>query len=490
MIKKPVRSKSGITPLTVVLKPRKCDHGTCIYCPGGEHVPQSYTDKSPAIMRAMSLKYDVREQVRARLKVLKDMGHPTEKIELIIIGGTFLQYPFDYQYDYVKGCYDTLNEKESGDLEEAKKINETARHRIVAMCIENRPDNCGPEDIKRLMGFGCTRVEIGVQILDDEVYEKTNRGHRIIDVVEATKRLKDAGFKVGYHIMPGLPYSNPEKDFEKFKLVFEDLRFRPDQLKIYPCQIVEDSPLALIYEKIGYVPYSNGVIKELLIKMFKIIPDYCRVMRVMREIPKEKMKAEAASTSMRGEIQKELKDSGIKEIRMREIGFQGDDVNLKTKLKVIEYEASEGKEYFLEAVNEDDVLFGLLRLRVVKTPANPLPDQLATSHESSNENNSLYHEIARPPRPKREVISKNKIAIVRELHVYGQALNLGEKGDSLQRAQHKGLGKMFMEEAEKIAMKDGCKEIKVISGVGVREYYRKLGYELDDKGYMVKFLKS
>ena len=471
--KKPVRSKSGITPLTVVVKPRKCDHGTCIYCPGGEHVPQSYTDKSPAIMRALALKYDVREQVKARLRVLKDMGHPTEKIELIIIGGTFLQYPVDYQYDYIKGCYDILNEIDSKDLEEAKKINETAKHRVVAMCIENRPDNCSPEDIKRLMEFGCTRVEIGVQILDDEIYKKTNRGHKIIDVVDATRRLKDAGFKIGYHIMPGLPYSNPEKDLEKFKLVFEDSRFRPDQLKIYPCQIVEDSPLALMYEKIGYKPYSNEVIKELLIKMFKIIPDYCRVMRVMREIPKEKMKVEAASTSMRGEIQKELKDSGIKEIRMREIGFQGKDVDLKTNLKIIEYEASEGKEYFLEAVNNDDVLFGLLRLRV-----------------------------------------KNKTAIVRELHVYGQALNLGEKGDlasqgstpkgrenlfeapreckdihSLQRAQHKGLGKMFMEEAEKIALKDGCREIKVISGVGVREYYRKLRYVLDDDGYMVKNFK-
>jgi elongator complex protein 3 (tRNA carboxymethyluridine synthase) len=443
--KKPVRSKSGITPLTVVLKPKKCDHGTCIYCPGGDFVPQSYTNKSPAIMRAMSLKYNIREQVKSRLDSLIKMGHPTEKIELIFIGGTFLQYPVDYQYECVKDCYDVLNGKKSKTLDNAKKLNEKAKHRVVAFCIENRPDNCSEQDIDRMREFGCTRVEIGVQILCNLVYKKTNRGHTIKDVVDATQRLKDAGFKVGYHIMPGIPFSNPKKDLTKFKLIFKDERFRPDQLKLYPCQIVESSPLAENYKKIGYVPYTNAQTKDILKKMFKIIPEYCRVMRVMREIPKEKMKVEAASTSMRGELHKELKDSGIKEIRMREIGFQ-EDVDLKTKLKIIEYKASKGHEYFLEIVNKDDVLFGLLRLRI-----------------------------------------KDKKAIVRELHVYGQSLVLGEKGKI---SQHKGLGKMLMNEAEKIAKKQGCKELNVISGVGVREYYRKLGYELEKSKseFMVKSL--
>ncbi len=445
--KKPVRSKSGITPLTVVLKPKKCDHGTCIYCPGGDFVPQSYTDKSPAIMRAMALKYDIKKQVKVRLDSLIAMGHPTEKIELIFIGGTFLQYPVDYQYECVKSCYDVLNGKKSKTLKKAKELNEKAKHRVVAFCIENRPDNCSDEDIARMREFGCTRVEIGVQILSDLIYKKTNRGHTVKDVVEATQRLKDAGFKIGYHIMPGIPYSNPKKDLEKFKLIFKDERFRPDQLKLYPCQIVESSPLAKSYKKIKYKPYTNSQTKSLLKKMFKVIPEYCRVMRVMREIPKEKMKVEAASTSMRGDLHKELKDSGIKEIRMREIGFQNmEDVDLKTKLKIIKYNASNGKEYFLEIVNKDDVLFGLLRLRI-----------------------------------------KNKKAMIRELHVYGQSLVLGEKGKI---SQHKGLGKMLMKEAEKIAKKVGCKDIKVISGVGVREYYRNLGYSLDESWgeYMVKFL--
>ena len=219
-LKKPVRSGSGVTPLTVVLKPRKCNHGTCIYCPGGDYVPQSYTDKSPAIMRALTFDFDVRKQVQSRLDALIRMGHPTEKIELIIIGGTFLQYPFNYQYDYVKGCYEVLNGVESKDLKEAQKINETAKHRVVAMCIENRPDNCSVEEIRLMRDFGATRVEIGVQILDNEIYKKTGRGHTIKEVIEASQRLKDAGFKVGYHIMPGLPYSNVKKDIEKFKIRF------------------------------------------------------------------------------------------------------------------------------------------------------------------------------------------------------------------------------------------------------------------------------
>lgn len=451
-IKKPVRSKSGITPLTVVLKPKKCDHGTCIYCPGGDDVPQSYTDKSPAIMRAMALHYDIREQVKARLKSLIGMGHPTEKIELIIIGGTFLQYPDDYKYDYIKGCYDVLNGVDSKTLKEAQTLNETAEHRIVAMCIENRPDNCSEKDIRQMREFGATRIEIGVQILNDEVYKKTNRGHTVQDVVDSTKRLRDAGFKIGYHIMPGMPYSNPELDMQSFDLLFNDPRFKPDQLKLYPCQIVEDSPLAHMYEKIGYKPYSNELIKEILTKMLKLIPGYCRVMRMMREIPKEKMKVEAASTSMRGDIQRDLDKEGIKEIRMREIGFRGSDVNLDTKLKIMEYDAADGKEFFLEVVNENDVLFGLLRLRY----------------------------------PSKDVFLEELkgCAIIRELHVYGQALKLGEEGD---RAQHKGMGKELMKKAEEMAKKDGYKKIAVISGVGVKGYYEKLGYKKVGT-YMIKEL--
>ncbi|MDP2672562.1 MAG: tRNA uridine(34) 5-carboxymethylaminomethyl modification radical SAM/GNAT enzyme Elp3 [Nanoarchaeota archaeon] len=446
-IKKPVRSISGVTPLTVVLAPRKCNHGTCIYCPGGESVPQSYTDKSPAIMRAMKLKYEPYEQVKVRLNVLKLMKHPTDKIEIIILGGTFLQYPRKYKYNFIKKIFDALNGKSSKDLQEAKKINETAEHRCVAMCIENRPDNCTDKDIKEMLEFGATRVEIGVQMPDDKIYKKTNRGHTIQDVVEATERLKNAGFKLGYHIMPGLPGSDKEKDLRLFKKIFQDEKFRPDQLKIYPCQIIKDSPLAKTYKLIGYTPYNEKETKEILIKMMKIIPDYCRVMRMMREFPKEKLIEGTEKLDLRKDIEEEFRNKGLKirEIRMREIGFNKKNLNFDVKIKIIEYPASNGKEYFLEFTNKEDILFGLLRLRIF-----------------------------------------NKTAIIRELHIYGQALNLGEEGAE---SQHIGLGKRLMKKAEEIVKKNKCKEIKVISGVGVRKYYKKLGYKLDDEGvYMVKDL--
>jgi len=322
-VKKPVRTISGVTPLTVVLKPRKCNHGTCIYCPGGEYVPQSYTDKSPAVMRALALGFDPYEQVKNRLNVLHAMGHPTDKIELIVLGGTFLQYDIDYQYWFVKRCFDAMNGKDAKNLDEAKKINEKAEHRCVAMCIENRPDNCSPEEIKRMLEFGATRVEIGVQMPDDELYRKTNRGHSVQDVINATRNLKNAGFKLGYHIMPGLPGSNPKKDITLFKKIFSDSSFRPDQLKIYPCQVVQDSPLAKIYKLINYKPYTEKQTKEILTKMMTIIPEYCRVMRMIREFPKEKMVEGLTKLDLRKDVEEELRVTGQKigEIRMREVGF-------------------------------------------------------------------------------------------------------------------------------------------------------------------------
>jgi len=444
-LKKPVRTISGVTPLTVVISPRKCNHGTCIYCPGGEKVPQSYTDKSPAIMRALALNFNPYEQVKNRLTVLKNMGHPTDKIEIIILGGTFLQYPLDYQYNFIKRCYDGLNGRNSKNLEEAKKINETAEHRCIAMCIENRPDNCSDEEIKRMLDFGCTRVEIGVQMPDDKLYKKTNRGHSVKDVIEATRKLKDAGFKVGYHIMPGLPGSDFKKDLRMFKKIFSDKKFRPDQLKIYPCQVVSDSPLEKTYKSMKFIPYSEEQARKIITKMMTIIPDYCRVMRVMREFPKEKMIAGIEKLDLRKDLEIEIRNKGtkIKEIRMREIGFnKNTDENVK--LKIIKYDASNGKEFFLEFVNDEDILFGLLRLR----------------------------------------ISRGK-SIVRELHIYGRAVKLGEKSGL--NSQHKGIGKLLMEKAEEITRQNKIKKISVISGIGVREYYKKIGYELEGN-YMVKGL--
>ena len=458
-VKKPTRSISGITPLTVVLKPRKCEHGTCIFCPGGDYVPQSYTDKSPAIMRALAWAFDPYKQVQARLKTLKAMNHPTEKIELIVLGGTFLQYDLEYQYYFIKRCFDALNGKDADNLKQAKKINEIAEHRCVAMCTENRPDNCSGKEIKRMREFGATRVELGVQILDDDIYKKINRGHSVQDVIEATKKLKDAGFKVGYHIMPGLPGSNIEKDITLFKQVFNDDRYRPDQLKLYPCQIVADSPLAKIHKLIKYKPYDEKQTRYVLSEMIKIIPRYCRVMRVMREFPQEYTIQGVKRLDLRKDLEKQFRDENIRldEIRYREIGFvlkHGEKVSSDLNLNILEYNASKGKEFFLEIVNKNDILFGLLRLR--------FPD-------------------------KKGIILKElkNCALIRELHVYGQALNIGEKSEK--DSQHQGFGKWLMEKSEGIAKKAGYKKIAVISGVGVREYYKKLGYKLEGE-YMVKEL--
>jgi elongator complex protein 3 len=443
-IRKPTKTISGITPVAVMLPPRACEHGTCLYCPSLD-VPQSYTPKSPVVMRASEVNYDSYKQVKARIKAFEVMNHPTDKIELIIMGGTFLEYPQKFQYEFIKKCYDALNEKQSRTLEAAQKLNEKAKHRCVALCVETRPDEC-IKYIKQMRDFGVTRVELGVQMPDDKIYKIIKRGHTVKDVIDATRELKNAGFKVGYHIMPGLPSSNPKKDLQLFKKLFSDERFKPDQLKIYPCQVIKGSKLEEIYWKKKYKPYTKEQLEKLLTEMLKIVPRYCRVMRIMREIPPDYLIAGTTRIDLRKDVEEKLRKNKneIKEIRFREIGFNNKEINEKLKLKITKYKASSRDEYFLEIVNDDDILFGLLRLRIVDDKS-----------------------------------------IIRELHVYGQSLKLGEEGNL---GQHTGLGKWLMSEAEKISQKEKCKKIFVISGIGVREYYRKLGYKLEDS-YMVKSIE-
>ena len=454
-MRKPTKTISGVTPLAVVLKPMKCKHGTCLFCPT-LNVPQSYTPLSPAIMRAREANYEPYKQIKSRLKAFVAMGHSTDKIELIVLGGTFLDYPIKYQKEFILECYNALNNKKSKTIEDAQRLNEKSKHRCIALCLETRPDSCSKKDIKRMLEFGCTRIELGVQCTDDKIYNLVKRGHKVIDVVKATQLLKDAGFKIGYHMMPGLPGSNFKKDIEMFKQLFSDERFKPDQIKIYPTQVIAGSKLVKIYNEGKYLPYTDKELIELLINIKKDIPRYVRIMRVMREIPPDYTIAGTYRIDLRKILPEEMKKRKIKCkcIRCREIGFairERENINQKLILKKIAYNASNGKEYFLEFVNDKDILFALLRLRI-------------------------------PNKPFTKGIDK-KTLIVRELHVYGPAVEIG-KSDK-KAIQHFGLGKKLMLEAEKIAKSNKLKKIAVISGVGVRNYYRDLGYK--SKGtYLVK----
>ncbi|NPE26747.1 tRNA uridine(34) 5-carboxymethylaminomethyl modification radical SAM/GNAT enzyme Elp3 [Methanococcoides sp. SA1] len=452
-IRKPTKTLSGVTPVAVMLPPRPCPHGACLYCPT-HNAPQSYTPQSPAVLRARECDYDPKKQIQVRLKSLQAMGHPTEKIELIIMGGTFLSYPEKFQKSFVKSCYDAMNRRASKSLDHAKQINETALHRCIALCIETRPDFCTPKHIKDMLNFGATRVEIGVQAIDDKIYKKVNRGHTVQDVIDATKRLKQAGFKVGYHLMPGIPGSNPKKDIKMFKKIFKSKDFKPDQIKIYPCQVLKGAGIENLYYGGEYCPYTKEQTAEIIRKMLKLTPRYCRIMRIMREIPPHYLIAGTKNIDMRHDIERHLNKGKekIQEIRFREIGLalrDGIKINTKIFLKTTKYKASGATEYFIEITNPQNILFGLIRLR----------------------------------------LEKNSPATIRELHVYGQALTLDSRLSTLDHAQHKGLGKQLMQEAEKIAKKKGNKKIRVISGIGVREYYKKLGYQLDkEKIYMEKEL--
>jgi elongator complex protein 3 len=448
------RTISGVTPVAVMTRPLKCP-GQCVFCPTYQSIPQSYTPESPAVLRAIRCDYDAVKQVRSRLKALSDMGHPTDKIELIVMGGTFLAYPEDYQYRFIKDCLDGLNGQESASLEEAKKINETARHRCTGMCIETRPDWCRQEEIERMLAFGATRVELGVQILDDEIYRLTRRGHRVEDVVRATARLRENGFKVHYHWMPGLPGSTPEHDLELSRVLFEDERFRPDGLKLYPTMVVEGTELEKWYREDRYQPYEISTMVNLMVDIKSIVPKYVRISRVLRDIPAKFITA-GCKDSLRGVVKQRMKQKGIecRCIRCREYGHrarEGREIG-PPKLVRLDYAASGGREIFLSFEDGAETLFGLLRLRL-----KPNPETGETS------------------------------AVIRELHVYGPEVPLAEQKEGA--TQHKGLGKALLLEAERIAAEEfQARQMKILSGIGAREYYRtEFGYSLEG-AYMVKEL--
>ncbi len=464
-MRKITRTISGVTPVAVMTRPLQCP-GNCVYCPTFPETPRSYTPRSPAVLRARGCDFDAGEQVKLRLRILTGMGHPTDKIELIVMGGTFLAYPEDYQYMFIKGCYDALNGVESATLAEAKQINEKAVHRCTGLCIETRPDWCKQEQIDRMLDFGATRVELGVQTLDDEIYRLVRRGHTVEDVVKATRLLREHAFKVHYHWMPGLPGSTPEKDLSLSEQLFNDERFRPDGLKIYPTMVVEGTELEQWFREGRYHPYPDETMTALVAGIKAIVPPYVRISRVLRDIPSQFIVG-GLKESMRDVVKQRMKQLGTecRCIRCREYGHRVRTGSRPGQPLLVrkDYEASAGKEIFLSFEDAEETLFGLLRLRIQTKPLAGLGQPAGSP-----------------------------AALIRELHIYGPELPLKEhpptEGPAV--AQHKGLGKALLAEAERIAREEfQATQIAVLSGVGAREYYRtESGYSLQ-ADYMVKALK-
>lgn len=449
---KPTRTLSGVSTIAIMTKPMGCP-GKCIYCPSSKIAAKSYTGFEPSAMRARLNDYDSYKIVKNRLAQLQAVGHSTSKNEVIIQGGTFTALPWDYQCNFIKRAFDAFNNKTAKTLEEAQKINETSPNRVVSLIIETRPDFCGREEIQKLLQLGATRVELGLQSVYDNVLRIICRGHDLRECKRAIRELKDAGFKVDLHIMLGLPGSSKKKDIEMFRILFEDEELRPDGLKIYPTAVLEGTILHQMWKQGIYKPITEKYIIDVLTEAkAKYIPPYVRIKRIMRDIPGNLVKAGYERLNLREFVQEQLHKKGLacRCIRCREIGQKYKNEGRlpgKVQLKVIEYPASEGKEYFISFEDtKQDILLGFARLRIT-----------------------------------------NNKALLRELHIYGEVSPLKPMELTKAAVQHKGLGKKLLAEAEKLAKENNRKELFVLSGVGVRDYYRKLGYKLDGF-YMLKKL--
>ena len=449
LVKKPTRTISGVAVVAVMTSPHDCPHGRCSFCPGGvqNDSPQSYTGKEPAARRAGRNRFDPWMQVTDRVTQLTEIGHKTDKIDLIIMGGTFTSREPDYQEWFVRRCFDALNGTDSETLEEAQRLNEVSEHRCVGLTVETRPDVFTSEQIERVMSFGATRVELGVQILDDDVLAGVDRGHGTAEVRRCTRECKEHGLKICYHIMPGLPGSSPENDLRCFRRIFDDPAYRPDMLKFYPVLVVAGTKLYDMWQRGEYSPYLEDTATRLLAEMKGMVPEYVRIQRIQRDIPVTEISAGIHKSNIRQLVADYMRDNGMecRCIRCREVGHRGTvlrDPSLVT-MKDTVYESCGGTEHFI-ALEYEDAIIGYVRVRVDSNPA----------------------------------------ATIRELKVFGKVASIGDEGEDW---QHRGFGRELVAEAERIARESGRTRIRVTSGVGVRGYYRSLGFDYD-LPYMAKDL--
>jgi elongator complex protein 3 len=459
--KKSTRTLSGVAIIAAMTSPETCPHGRCLPCPGGpaQNTPQSYTGYEPAAMRACFHSFDPYRQVQSRVEQLHAIGHATDKVDLIIMGGTFTARHPEYQEWFVKRCYDALNAEYSRSLGHAKKKNETAPSRCIGLTIETRPDWLRLQQLDSILHLGATRVELGVQTIDDIVLYMMKRGHTVVDSIAATRLAKDAGLKVCYHMMPGLPGSTEKKDLAAFHTIFTDQRFKPDMIKIYPTLIIKGTPLYDLWSKGNYEPLTTERASRLIARIKTSVPEWVRIQRIQRDIPTQHIAGGITKSNLRQYVEKEMQQHGFscRCIRCREIGHQSEEkfTNHDFSLEIVHrrYHASDGEEIFVSLEEKTiDALVGYLRLRDVV-------------------------------RPHRTELSEGPGMVIRELRILGREAPLGER--TAEAFQHRGYGKQLLHEAERICREEFDKKyLFVLSGVGVKPYYRNLGFS--DEGVYLK----
>ena len=481
--RKPVRTASGVSPVAIMTSPHMCPHGKCLYCPGGPasefDSSQSYTGEEPAAARGVQNDYDPYGQVTLRLHQLRTIGHPVDKVELILMGGTMTARSHDYQEWFVKRALEAMNdydldsdpeaaegvsfaqdpeEYEFAYLEDVIAENETNEIRNIGTTFETKPDWCDPEQINRMLDLGATKVEVGVQTTYERINREMHRGHGNQASIDANRRLRDSGFKVGFHMMPGQPGMTKEMCLEDFRQLFANSDYKPDYLKIYPTLIVRDTVTYDMWRRDEYEPLNNEEAAELISEIMGMIPKYTRLQRVQRDIPADFIDAGVWKSNLRQLASQRAEEKGIeiRDIRAREVGMNEADPNVDDiELDIMTYEVCGGTEHFISFEDQvQDLLIGFCRLRF---PNNPVRRELQDA------------------------------AIVRELHVYGSEAGIGQQAGE-QDWQHRGYGKKLLAKAEELATEAGYNKLSVISGIGVRQYYReKLGY-VQDGPYVSKWL--
>lgn len=458
---KPIRTLSGVTTITVLTKPYPCP-GECIFCPTEEGLPQSYLSDEPGARRGVEHAFDPYTQVTSRLKALHEVGHPTDKIELLILGGSWNAYPARYREWFIRRCFEALNQENPNDdlgevdLAEVQETNSQGRHRNVGLVIETRPDLITIENLIEMRRQGVTKLQLGIQSMDDRILELNRRGHSAVEAEEAVRLVRAAGFKVVVHWMPNLLGATPESDRADFARLWREGGINPDELKIYPCQLLRNSELYQYWQRGEYKPYTENELIGLLADIKPTVPRFCRINRVIRDIPSTHVVEGNRNTSLRQDVVLEMRkrSTACQCIRCREIrkGKIGDrDLVFDDQI----YQAGWAEEHFLSFNTHNDHIVGFLRLS--------LPDK------------ERFFPVG----------ELEDAAIIREVHVYGQSIEVGS--EEAGSAQHRGLGSSLIEKAAEIARSKGYQKLTVISAVGTRQYYAPRGFELGEL-YMVRKL--